>query len=329
MRRVASFRHIALCISVAILCASAPARASEGGASFYLLGSGGPEAAVMPPVTGLFFDNTLYIYDGSAKADRQFVVGGNVVAGIDATIVGDFPSVLWVPSTNFLGGTLGLGVSVPYGAPIVDVNAILTGPGGQQIARSAHDSALVVGDPVATAVLGWKSGKFHAQVAGTVNIPIGAYRKDQLANLSFHRWIADASVAGTWNDPKSGWDISGKAGFTFNGRNDYTDYKTGTEFHLEGSVEKTLSPHVSIGALGYYFKQVSGDSGSGARLGAFEGEVAALGATAALNVQLGRSPATFRMRAFKEFDVANRLEGKAFFLSLSLPLQMNIPPGAE
>lgn len=282
----------------------------------------------MPPLEGVFFDLTYYVYSGSAQADRQFVIGGNVVAGPDVTLVAGFPTVLWVPTTNFLGGTFAIGASVPIGAPIADVDAVITGPRGGQIAVSKHDAALLVGDPVASASLGWEADKFHVQVGATVNIPIGQYRDGQLANVSFHRWIGDASLAATWHDPKSGWDVSGKAGLTFNGTNEATDYKTGTEFHLEGSVEKTFSPAFSAGVQGYYFKQVTGDSGAGATLGPFEGEVVGVGATAALNVKMGRSPATFRVRAFKEFDATNRLEGEAFFLSLTLPLHVQMPAGA-
>lgn len=70
-----------------VLVYSAPAHASEGGASFYLLGGGGPEAAMLPPVRGIFFDNTAFYYHGKAKGDGQFVVGGNVVAGLRASLV--------------------------------------------------------------------------------------------------------------------------------------------------------------------------------------------------------------------------------------------------
>jgi hypothetical protein len=54
--------------------------------------------------------------------------------------------------------------------------------------------------------------------------------------------------------------------------------------------------------------------------------VVGVGGTAALNVTMGRSPATFRLRAFKELDATNRLKGEAFFLSLTLPLYMKMPP---
>src|SRR6187399_2716748 len=126
--------------SAAALCAT-PAAASDGGASLYLLGSGGPGAAMLPPVEGVFFDNTFYYYDGSAEATRQFVVGGNVVAGLDATIAADFVTLLWVPSTDVLGGTFAIGASLPAGLPDVTVSAVLTGPLGGTVGVSREDDA--------------------------------------------------------------------------------------------------------------------------------------------------------------------------------------------
>jgi hypothetical protein len=307
--------------------AATPAQATEGGASLYLLGSGGPGVAEMPPLEGVYFDNMIYVYSGEASANRQFVVGGNVVAGLDATIVADFASTLWVPSTNVLGGTLAVGGILPIGAPMIEVNAILTGPLGNQFAVSRRDSDIIVGDPVFTAALGWKVGEnTHIQASTLVNIPVGRYRENQLANLSFHRWIVDGSLAVTWKDEASGWDLSSKAGVSFNGKNDFTDYDSGNEFHWEAAVAKSLSKSFSAGVQGYWLKQLSGDSGTGARLGPFKGEVFGVGATAAWSTVLGRSPATIRGRFMKEFDATNRLEGESYWLELSLPLYMKMPP---
>ena len=306
------------------------ALASEGGASFYLLGSGGPGAAETPPLTGIFFDNTLYAYDGSARAERQFVVGGNLVAGLDATIIADFATVLWVPSTDFMGGTLAVGTALPVGNVDVNVQAVITGPGGGQVAISREDSAFVVGDPVGILELGWNlGGNVHAATTASVNVPIGNYREGELANLSFNRWIVDWSTALTWRDAQAGWDVSGKAGVTFNGTNSFTDYNTGTEFHIEASVERIFSPQFSAGVQAYHFQQVTGDSGAGATLGPFEGRVSGVGVTAAYNFTIGHTPVTARARLFQEFDEKNRLGGgTAGFLSLTFPLHMNMPPGA-
>jgi hypothetical protein len=319
-----------LAIALAGTCAATPATASEGGASLYLLGSGGPGAAVLPPVEGVFFDNTFYFYDASAEAEREFVIGGNVVLGLDATIAADFATVLWVPSTDVLGGTFAIGAALPVGVPDVTASAVLTGPGDATIGVSRQDSAFVVGDPIVTAELGWDvGGDSHLALSTMVNLPIGMYREDQLANLAFHRWAVDTSLAGTWHDPKLGWDISLKGGVTVNGTNHHTDYKTGTEAHFEASIERLFSPKFSAGLQGYRFVQLSGDSGAGAVLGPNKGRVTGVGVTAAYNFPLGKMPATLRARVFEEFQAERRLEGTSAMFSLTLPLSMRLSAGAE
>lgn len=325
MRKSTHLRHLSVvAFTTSALFTASAALAGEGGASFYLLGSGGPGAADLPPLTGIFFDNTAYYYPGKAGGDREFVVGGNVVAGLDAKLFADFATVLWVPSTNALGGTLGIGFAVPVGHPKVGVDVVLTGPNGGTIDISRRDAAWIVGDPVATTELSWKvDPKTHVAVIGTVNIPVGTYREGELSNLAFHRWIVDTSAAITWSDGK--WDVSGKAGLTFNGKNHFTDYNSGTDLHLEASVERKLSKEFSLGIQSYMLEQITGDSGAGARLGSFKGRVTGVGPTAAYNFSLGKLPVSARVRYFEEFGAKNRLDGRAFFFSLDFPLHVNLP----
>jgi hypothetical protein len=51
------------------------AQAAEGGVGFYLLGSRGPRAGVVPP-PGFYVQNDFYVYSGSAGADRDLPIGG-------------------------------------------------------------------------------------------------------------------------------------------------------------------------------------------------------------------------------------------------------------
>ena len=322
-------RGFVLAVGLATAVLAQGARASEGGTSFYLLGSGGPEVAIMPPLQGVFFSNTTYYYDGKAAGDRQFTIGGNVVAGLRGSVAADFPTILWVPTTNFLGGTAAIGAIVPFGQPWVNASAILTGPRGRQFGVERGDTAFVIGDPVLLGMLGWTRGKTHFQVSDLLNIPAGDYRKDELANLAFHRWANDMSAAVSWHDPESGWDLSAKSGFTLNGENNVTDYRTGTEWHIEGSIEKALSPAFSVGAQAYHFDQLTGDSGSGAVLGPFKGRVTGVGGQAAYNFKImGKIPVTLRFHGMHEFDQQNRLQGNAFWLDFSMPLHVKMPPGA-
>ncbi|TYC87769.1 hypothetical protein [Novosphingobium sp. BW1] len=91
------------------------AEATESGASLCLLGSGGPGTAVMPPLEGLYFDKMIWVYDGSAEANRRIPVNGNITLGLDTTIVAGFSTLLVVPSIDFLGGTLAVGVTLAAG----------------------------------------------------------------------------------------------------------------------------------------------------------------------------------------------------------------------
>jgi hypothetical protein len=314
-------------IGIAGAALAAPAHASEGGASFYLLGSGGPEAAILPPVRGIFLDNMFVHYRGHSQGAKQFVVGGNLIAGLRARIDADFVTVLWVPSTDFAGGTLALGGALAAGKVKADVNAVITGPRGRQVNISRTDSAFIFGDPVALAEVSWNlGGNMHLSTGPTVNIPVGHYREDELANLSYHRWVLDWSSALSWHDDKTGWDVSGKAGLTFNGNNHFTEYETGTELHLEGSVEHSFTKAFSAGIQGYRFQQITGDSGKGATLGSFKGRVTGVGVTAAYSFEAGHTPVTIRGRVFKEYGAKNRVaDGTAVWLSADLPLKMILP----
>jgi len=314
-------------LTLALASTSGVAHATEGGTSLVLLGDGKAGTAIMPPLKGIYFDNRIYFYNGDASAGQEFEIGGKLVVGMNATVIADFPTVLWVPSTNFLGGTLALGATMPFGNTDVGVGAVLTGPGGTVISTSVEDSAFTVGDPVLSGMLGWQAGKLHVQASTMVSLPIGNYREGELANLALHRSAIDGSLALTWNDPATGWDVSAKAGVTFNGTNKATNYNSGDEFHIQGSIEKAISPTFSLGVVGYHMSQISDDSGTGAVLGPFKGKVSGVGLTAATTVMVGgKLPIALRLNVNKEFDVERRLEGSSVFLSLTMPLSVKMPP---
>ena len=168
-----------------------------------------------------------------------------------------------------------------------------------------------------TAFIGWDIGNWHIKTTGLLNIPIGSYDANNLANMGFNRWAFDASGAVTWLDPQIGLEVSVAAGFTFNGENPDTDYRTGTEFHVEYAVMQHFSPAFSAGVVGYYYEQITADSGAGATLGPFEGQVAAIGPNFAYDFPVAGVPVSAGLRWLHEFDARNRLEGDAVFGTLA------------
>ena len=62
-------RSLGVGLALAAALSAAQARASEGGISFYPLGIGVPDAAIMPPVQGVYYANVLYNYSGQRSRE--------------------------------------------------------------------------------------------------------------------------------------------------------------------------------------------------------------------------------------------------------------------
>jgi hypothetical protein len=59
--------------------------------------------------------------------------------------------------------------------------------------------------------------------------------------------------------------------------NTSTNYQNGVDFHIDWGASQFLSKQSFIGAVGYLYDQVSGDSGAGDRASSFDSRVAAIG----------------------------------------------------
>src|ERR1039457_2904392 len=91
------------CAGVVLVAVVTTARAEEGGMGHYAPGSFASFVDVLPgePSVGVF--NYFAYYNGSAGASRQFPIGGQVAANVDATSYADSPGVFWVTPLKILG----------------------------------------------------------------------------------------------------------------------------------------------------------------------------------------------------------------------------------
>ena len=325
--RVALSTLVASAIAAFTLTPGA-ANAAENGFGFYLLGSKEAVAGIIPP-PGLYFQNDIYYFSGSASPGKDIPLDGRLTAGLKAKNWVDAPTLLWSTPVQILGGNLALSATVPIGGPRIGVAATLTGPGGGTIATNLHDSIFTVGDPLLGASIAWHAGDFHWNVGVLVNTPIGDYRNGALANLAFDHWGEDFNAAFTWLNPRTGLEISSAIGITVNQLHSATQYKTGNEFHYEGAVIQHFPNGFAVGLIGYYYNQISGDSGAGAVLGPFEGRVSALGGYAGYTFKVEERPITASIKVLREFDAQNRLsDGVAAYFTIAMPISTMPAPSA-
>ena len=86
---------------------------------------------------------------------------------------------------------------------------------------------------------------------------------------------------------------------------------------------------LTLGVAGYYYDQVTGDSGSGDPLGSFKGRVTAVGPFLGYDFKMRGRPVSAKLRWLHEFDVTNRLEGDVGVLNVAFPLGGSGPPPAK
>ena len=67
------------------------------------------------------------------------------------------------------------------------------------------------------------------------------------------------------------------AGFSFNGTNSAVDYRNGIDFHADFAASQFIGKTVHAGLVGYLYQQVTGDSGTGAKLGDNKGAAIGIG----------------------------------------------------
>ncbi len=242
-----------------------PVYASEGAFSYYFPGAFASFAVAVPPEEGFQLVNQALYY--RADADRA-VLRGRVNLSLKATAFYNYFGGAYTFDSPVLGGKPQLFAAVPVG--YVHTKAGMDIP--PFVSHDESDRDFDIGDSIAAGSLFWKAGDLSFKITEMVFIPTGAYSTSNLANTGRNYWGFDTSFAATWLSQKTGTEISVMPGIMLNTENPDTDYRTGNEFHVDFMVNQFLSKSFALGAQGYYYKQLTGDSGDGALLGDFKGE---------------------------------------------------------
>lgn len=284
------------------------ARADEFAFSSYGLGGAAFGAGVTPPA-GTYVSLVSAYYEG--EIDGPVTIGGRVInVGMAAGFFSQATNIMYVPENKVFDANLGLSVTIPVGH--IDIDARVTGPLGNTVSESVDGWGF--GDMNVRAQLGWSRPDFSHTAYVQVVAPTGKYDPNGLQpNIGLNRPGVDIGWAFTWTASKL--QVNGAAGVTFNSENDDTDYRSGTDFHLEWAVGYEVCKGLVIGPAGYSFRQITGDSGAGAVLGPFEGEVDAIGGGLSYTTLVGTTPVVLNARHYEEFNPEHRMDGRMSILS--------------
>ena len=293
------------------------ARADEGGISFWLPGLFGSLAAV-PGNPGLSWSNIYVHPQVSAGKTQAFARGGEIDLGIDGTgnLVAFGPT--YVLPQLVLGGHLALSLFGVAGQNVGTASAILAGPGGATISGSHTDTATGFGDLLPQASLAWNSGVNNFMTYVTGDVPVGSYDPTRLANLGIGHGAIDGGAGYTYFNPANGHELSAVGGFTYNFENTHTDYQNGIDFHLDWAASQFLNKQVFVGAVGYWFQQVTGDSGSGAILGPFESSIVGIGPQFGYIFPVNdQYQGLFNLKGYLDLASNNRAKGWSVWVTLA------------
>ena len=291
-------------------------RAEEGGTGHYI--SGGVATLIdLPPTQPGWSVVPIYLhYGGDIAISRALPLGGLLASGVDARI----DAITLVGFHTFEKAVLGAHYSIGVALPFLwmDIEATLDTPMGS-IRRT--DSVDGLGDiTLIPLMLAWKKDFWQFHTFLSIYAPTGNYDLGQLANAGLNYWTFEPTFGFSYNNAENGFNFAVHTGFTLNTENDATNYKSGSVLHVEASVQQMLpvgGGYATLGANGFIYEQISGDSGFGAALGGFEGRTIGIGPTLGYLKPGEKGTFVAEVKWLPELETRNRLQGDIIWVKFA------------
>jgi hypothetical protein len=329
-----------------LIVAPVVASADEGGVSFWIPGFYGSLAAT--PLQPGWTVATIYWHDSvSAGRDvalaREFqtnrvpvnlvaALSGSVNANIDVAFV----NAIYTFATPVLGGQANVGLMGVYGRENTSLNAALTGAltvGPFQFPFSRSDSfsdtVWGFGDLYPSFMLRWNKGVDNWMVYLTGDIPVGTYSSSSLANIGIGHGAIDAGAGYTYFNPQTGHEFSAVLGFTYNFIDQSTQYQNGVDMHLDWGASQFLSKQFLVGVVGYVYKEVGCDSGSGDHVGCFQSQVIGLGPQIGFIFPVGNLQGYLNFKGYRELENTARPDGWNVWVTFVISPPTPTPPATR
>ena len=291
------------------------ALAEEGGSGHYMPGSMSSFVDGVPTEQTFITRLNILNYQGNYQHSLPFA--GTEAANVDVSSKAIGLTMLYRPDID-----LGKNWSYAFSATIpyvdMEVSADVSTDSGD-FRKTDSDKAL--GDIILMPLM------LNQHINADLNInyriafyaPTGSYTVGALANTGKNFWTVEPTIAAVYLGQKNGIEASLFAGVDFNQENADTKYKSGIQAHLEG----TLAQHFPIwgglagaGVTGFYYNQLTGDSGEGAIYGDFKARSVGAGPTLSFVKKAGNTDILAELKWLHEFSTTKRVKGDTIFLKV-------------
>lgn len=260
-------------------------------------------------------------YRGSTDVNRSIPIAGMTAFDVEADSNAYGLTALWAPDWD-LGKTWSYAMSATIPWVSMDVEAdVVNASFGESRTVRRKDEESGFGDIIVMPLM------FNQKVNSDLNLnyrlaiyaPTGSYEAGQLANTGKNFWTIEPTVALMYFGQKNGIEGSLFLGVDFNTENSATDYTSGVQAHLDGTIAQHFplwNGLAGAGATGFWYQQISDDSGDGASFGAFRARAHGLGPVISYANKVGGKDVMAELKWLHEFDNQNRLEGDTVFFKI-------------
>ena len=241
--------------------------AEENGSGMYTPGAIASAIDSMLPAPGFILRPNYYNYNGvydvgcisAGCADTLYLKASSKAVSLTAG---------WKPEAQFSDKwSYMFSITVPY--VYMDVSTYLTSGATTSTTR---DSNVGLGDMeiIPINISYHKSAETQYNFKSTLRAPTGEYETNQLANIGKNYWSFEPTVGIIHVSADNTLQFSAYAGLNFNTENDATDYKSGTQSHVEFTTERRFLSSDNkgvwgVGVTGFYYRQLTDDSVSGVK----------------------------------------------------------------
>lgn len=295
--------------------------AEEGGSGHYMPGSMSSFIDGVPPTKTLIVRLNLLEYNGSYA--NQLPFSGLTAGNVDVTSKAVGFTMLYRPDFDLTSVGLDKDWSYAFSAtlPYVDINVTADVMTAKSSNFRKSDSDQALGDIILMPLM------LNQNISPDLNInyriafyaPTGSYEVGKLANTGKNFWTVEPTVAAVYLGQKNGIEASVFAGIDFNAENKDTQYKSGAQAHIDG----TLAQHfplwgglAGVGVSGFYYKQITGDSGEGATFGDLKAKTVGAGPVISFVSKIGSTDVMAEFKWLHEFSTKKRVQGDTLFLKV-------------